>query len=732
MALLGQGGIGKTQVALQFAHWVKKHVPGCSAFWAPALSFESYEQACSQILKRLGIHPNADHSSMEMVCEYLSSDAAGRWLLIVDNADDPNLLFNKLWEYLPNSESGRVLLTTRPREVALSFAGMDTLELREMTEEEASTFLAKVMRKDCLVDEESTVQLLSELHYSPLAITQAAFYMNRVGISTSRYLKLMRNTEKDRANLASRDFHDGTRYPQMPNAVATSWFISFDQIKNSEPRAAELLGHLSYIEPKAIPRSLLPPLESEEELESAIGTLCGYAFLTKRDDDNVFDMHRLVQLSTRLWLEKEGHGRQIIETVMHRMEECFPSDEHTNREIWRAYLPHALQLIQRSERKDIRESYPLLSKVGSCVLADGRARDAVGYFEEVAAWNEFQHELARAHLFNGQIKQAVELLEHVVAVEGETLGEDDPSRLASQHELAEAYKSNGKIERAVNLLEYVVAVEGGTLGDENPNRLASQHGLAQVYRSNGQIKQAVELLDHVVTIKMKTLSEDQPDRLASQHELAGAYKSDGQIERAMEILEHVVEVRGRTLDEEHPDRLASEPGLAVAFLSDEQILQAVELLERVVAVESRTRHEDSISRLESQYELAIAYRSNGQTKHAVELLEHVVAIEEMILDEEDPNRLASQHELAMAYRSNGQTEQSEELLEQILAIEGRKSDEEGPDRLESQHEFTDAKQLSIKKRRNEGRERANDRLDHEEKKRKKNRRSCTLLKEVKG
>lgn len=277
VALFGQGGIGKTQVALQLTHWVKKHVPECSIFWTPALSLESFEQACSQILKKLEIQKSSDQSTMELVCQHLSSDIAGRWLLIVDNADDPGLLFDELWEYLPTSESGSILLTTRAREVAVSFAGMDTLELQRMTAEEAKTFLAKVTRNDCLDGQDSVTQLLEELHYSPLAITQAAFYIHRVGISTSRYLQLMRNTEKDRANLASRNFYDATRYPQMPNAVATSWFISFDQIKKSEPRAADLLGYISYLEPKAIPRSVLPPFESEEEMESSIGTLCGYA-----------------------------------------------------------------------------------------------------------------------------------------------------------------------------------------------------------------------------------------------------------------------------------------------------------------------------------------------------------------------------------------------------------------------------------------------------------------------
>ncbi|KAJ6063491.1 uncharacterized protein N7446_007611 [Penicillium canescens] len=609
LALFGLGGIGKTQVALQLARWVQAHIPDCSIFWAPALSIESFEQACSQIAKELQTHQNPDgESAMELVHRQLSSNKAGKWLFIVDNADDVDLLFDKLDQYFPASDKGVTLLTTRSREVALSFAGRDIVELQNMTTEEGIAFLTKIVGEDSLCDQSSTIQLLEELNFLPLAIAQAAHYICRNDATSTRYLELMRKTEKDRMRLASREFHDSTRYRRMPNAVTTTWLISFNQIQGSDPSAADLLGFISYLEPKAIPRSILPTLDSEEEMEFAIDKL-------------------------------------------------FPSDEYTNRDTWRMYLPHALEILRREESQDVSEKYSLLSKVGNCVLADGRAKEAVTFFRNVCAWNEShydeehpsrlvsQHVLAGAYQSNGQIKQAVELLEHVVAVGERTLDEEHPDRLASQHVLAQAYESNGQIKQAVDLLEHVVAVRERTLDEEHPSRLASQHTLAWAYQSNGQIKQAVELLEHVVAVGERTLDEEHPDRLASQHVLAGAYKSNGQIKQAVDLLEHVVAVRERTLDEEHPSRLASQHTLAWAYKSNGQIKQAVELLEHVVAVEERTLDEEHPSRLASQHVLAWAYQSNGQIKQAVELLEHVVAVRERTLDEKHPDRLASQRAL---------------------------------------------------------------------------------------
>ncbi|OQD87919.1 hypothetical protein PENSOL_c075G11890 [Penicillium solitum] len=703
LALFGLGGIGKTQVALQLARWVKANRPDCSIFWAPALSLESFKQIYWQIANELQIYQNAnDENIMELVQGHLSSDKAGKWLLIIDNADDIGLVFEELDQYFPSSKKGVTLLTTRSREVAVSFARKDIVELPKMTTEDGINFLTKIVGEGSLCGQESALQLLKELNLLPLAIAQAAYYISQNDGTTTSYLKLMHKSEKDWIHLASRDFRDNTRYRKMQNAVTATWLISFNQIKSSDPSAAGLLEFMSFLEPKSIPQSILPTLDSEEEMNFAIATLCSYGFLTRRDNEGMFDIHSLVQLSTRAWISNAEKTQRIVTTVTQYMDKCFPSDEYTNRERWRKYLPHALEVLKREESKDLSERYSLLSKVGDCVLADGRAKEAVTFFEDVCAWNEkhydeeypsrlaSQHTLAGAYYYNGQIKKAVELLEHVVAVEGRTLDEEHPDLLASQHTLAVAYDSNGQIKKALELLEHVVAVEGRTLDKEHPNRLASQSGLAQAYKSNGQIKEAVELLEHVVAVQERTLDEEHPDRLASQYGLAQAYKSNGQIKEAVELLEHVVAVEGRTLDEEHPDRLASQRTLAVAYESNGKIKQAVELLEHVVAVEGRTLDEEHPHRLGSQRTLAGAYNYNGQIKKAVELLEHVVAVRERTLGEGHPDRLASQYGLAQAYKSNGQIKEAVKLLEHVVVVQERTLGEGHPDRLASQYGLAQA------------------------------------------
>ncbi|KFY25556.1 hypothetical protein V493_04584, partial [Pseudogymnoascus sp. VKM F-4281 (FW-2241)] len=87
---------------------------------------------------------------------------------------------------------------------------------------------------------------------------------------------------------------------------------------------------------------------------------------------------------------------------------------------------------------------------------------------------------------NGQVKEAVELLQQVVKIREATLAEDHPDRLSSQHVLAGAYEANGQVKEAVNLLEQVVKIREATLAEDHPSRLASQYALAIAKKSRSR------------------------------------------------------------------------------------------------------------------------------------------------------------------------------------------------------------------------------------------------------
>ncbi|GMG13000.1 unnamed protein product [Aspergillus oryzae] len=628
VALSGLGGIGKTQVALQFAYSVKEDCPEYSIFWVQALSMETFELSCREIAGALGIHQGQESGEdlKILVRQRLSAKTAGKWLLVIDNADDLDLLRGTyqtegLLAFLPESDGGLTIFTTRHGAVAQYLTGSDVVEIGKMTRQETTDLLQKsLVRKNPSDNSETMVNLLTELEYLPLAITQAAAYINTNKSSISEYLRLLKKTEQDAVALISTDFGDKTRYRNSMNAVAKTWTITFNKILECDTLATDLLAFISCIEWRAIPYSILPAAYPEARLVGAIGTLCSYSFLERRDDGTKLDMHRLVHLATRMWVNQSGRKAETTIAALKHLAEVFPSDDYTNREIWRDYLPHVARIEKDEQCQDTEEKSRLCLKVGRCLYVDGRMKETVLWLQESCAWRDIN------------------------------LPQSSIDRLTSQHMLAIAYQANGQVKEAVKLLEYVVAIQSEVLAEDHPSRLASQHALAGAYHTNGQVKEAVKLLEHVVAIRTEVLAEGHPDRLASQHELAGIYQVNGQIKEAVKLLEHVVAIESEVLAEDHPDQLASQHALAIAYQANGQVKEAVKLLEYVFAVKLEILAEDHPSRLASQHALAGAYEANGKIKEAVKLLEHVVAIRTEVLAKDHPDRLLSERNLAAFYK----------------------------------------------------------------------------------
>jgi hypothetical protein len=138
VAIDGLGGVGKTQIALQLAYWVKSYQPECSVFWMPAQSLASFKQACVEIAKMVGIQVSDRdmEDARPLVRQYLGSGQSGKWLLIVDNADDADIVCGTdeanddgIYSYLPQSDAGRILFTSRSRSVAVTVARSEVVEV---------------------------------------------------------------------------------------------------------------------------------------------------------------------------------------------------------------------------------------------------------------------------------------------------------------------------------------------------------------------------------------------------------------------------------------------------------------------------------------------------------------------------------------------------------------------------------------------------------------------------
>ena len=275
--------MGKTQLVLELLFRTREKHKKCSIMWIAATTTENLHQGYLNVARELNISGWDDPQAnlKKLVQTYLDSENAGQWLLVFDNADDLDMWITvpkpsddeqppasalagsqpqALVEYLPRSKQGCIVFTTRDRKTAVRLAHKNFVEILGMDQDTAIELLKKyVANHDLIKTSDDAKALLSELTYLPLAIVQAAAYINENGTSSAEYLSLLREKEEDVIDLLSKDFDDDGRYQNAKNPVATTWLISFEQIRRRDPLAADYLSFMACVEPKDVPQSLLPP-----------------------------------------------------------------------------------------------------------------------------------------------------------------------------------------------------------------------------------------------------------------------------------------------------------------------------------------------------------------------------------------------------------------------------------------------------------------------------------------
>jgi hypothetical protein len=159
----------------------------------------------------------------------------------------------------------------------------------------------------------------------------------------------------------------------MKNVVATTWFISFEQIRYYNPLTTDYLSFMAYVDTKDIPQSLLPPGQSRKKETEVIGTLQGYSFVT---------IHQLVHSAMRNWLRKEGLLPDWTCRAIVRLTEVLGYIGHDNRVTWGSYMPHAYYVLRsRLTGEDDDYRLDLLWKYGLYLYYDARYREAEILFE---------------------------------------------------------------------------------------------------------------------------------------------------------------------------------------------------------------------------------------------------------------------------------------------------------------------------------------------------------------
>jgi tetratricopeptide (TPR) repeat protein len=586
--------------------------------------------------------------------------------MIVDNADDPGVLMGgaggdlraaRLYDYLPYSNKGKILFTTRSRKVAGDLTQSSVLDLNDMSKTEAWQLLARRVSNPALLDNrEATEQLLETLTYLPLAIVQAAAFVNNNNISVSRYMSLFRKTGTE---LFSEHFEDPSRYREMEGTIAKTWLISVDQIRIQDPLAAEYLSFIACIDRINIPRSLLPPGGSPMQQAKAIGTLTGYAFLTERqqvlqepESERFFDMHRLVHMVSVWWLD--GHAAQTAWTVKAaaRLKELIPYGGHEGREAWTMYLPHAIHVARLNGTLDGTARASLLDRIGRCQASLGQYSAAETTHRQALVLREkglgeehnqtliSMNEVGFALGFQGKYREAEFMNRQTLALKEKVLGLEHPDTLTSMNNLALVLSRQGKYEEAESMNRQTLALKEKVLGLEHPDTLASMNNLASVLDRQGKYEEAESMNRQTLALKEKVLGLEHPDTLASMNNLALVLDRQGKYEEAESMNRQTLAQSEKVLGLEHPSTLTSMNNLASVLDRQGKYEEAESMNRQTLALKEKVLGLEHLDTLTSVYCLAHLLANRHRYYESADMYERACAGFIIVLGNDHPTTRA--------------------------------------------------------------------------------------------
>jgi tetratricopeptide (TPR) repeat protein len=302
--------------------------------------------------------------------------------------------------------------------------------------------------------------LLDQLEYLPLAIVQAASYLNSgKGETLKVYLNRLKTTET--LSLLDVEFKDLYKDREGQNAVYKTWKISFDQISSENERAADLLKSMSFFDRANIPNSILAVGKRHQDLQHALNVLKGFSLITASADRDAVDFHRLVQVCTREWLRQQNEYKKWVRKAFEILERAFPAGEHKNWSRCAELLPHA----QASMRLDTDPEK---------TVERAKLASKVAWYLETRGEYQSAEKLQR---------QAVEDL-------GETLGKNNVATLKCAHRLGVVLSRLGRYGEAESLLRAILAAQRRCLGYLDPDTLQSCSSLSDVLWSLSKFEEA--------------------------------------------------------------------------------------------------------------------------------------------------------------------------------------------------------------------------------------------------
>jgi predicted HTH transcriptional regulator/tetratricopeptide (TPR) repeat protein len=635
----GLGGIGKTQLAIEFAYRYGHFFTGVFL-----LSF-AQPDAISTEFARLGgagglqLFTEAAGLQIDEQANLVRSRLACGlpYLLIFDNCDNPELVR----AHHPGGAT-RVLITSRnanwPSDLGVGRHALSVLSRDE------SIALVRQHRPD-MSNQEAGI-IAAELGDLPLALHLAGRFLAGPGrrLLVERYLEELRSPRLfERLPLRERD---GALPTGHSRDVARSFALSYERLN---PHSAEdaialrLLARAAYLVPgEIIPEALLratlelptDDLDAELSAEAALERLVGLGLL-ERETDEGLRMHRLVG----------AYVRQVS------------TDSEAQGAAERAVIVAAANLTNAPNLAPISSFLPVLRAVTDAALGrvDGRVADLCTWLGK--------------HLYElGFYASAQPYLERALAISESILGSEHPDTASSLNNLALLLQAKGDYTAARPLYEHALALRESVLGADHPDTAGSLNNLALLLQAQGEYAAARPLYERALAISEAVLGAEHPDTASSLNNLAFLLQAQGDYAAARPLYERALALRESVLGAEHPDTAGSLNNLALLLQAQGDYTVARPLYERALAINEAVLGAEHPQIATSLNNLAGLLTRQGDYETALPLYERALAITESVLGSEHPQTATTLNNLASLYQSQGNYEAAVPLYERALAI----------------------------------------------------------------
>jgi tetratricopeptide (TPR) repeat protein len=660
-ALHGMGGVGKSQLAVEYVY---RHLGDYDLiWWISAERSAQIEDALVQLAQRMDLPVGRDANvAVPAVMEALRRGTPyANWLLIFDNAEDPEVVRN----YFPMGAPGSILVTSRNQQWEQAARSLEV----DVFEREESIALLRRRRPD--LSEKPAGSVAQALGDLPLAIEQAAAWLAETGMSAEEYLRLF-NEERARTELL-----DVSPPLDYPATVAAAWNVSLSRLVSSNPAAQRLLQVCAFFAPEPIARTLIAGVHIAEIHPELNATL-----------RNPMMVNRAIRDIGRYALARINHRTNSIQ--MHRLVQTVLIDRMNEAE--RTAMRHSAHLLlAASDRNDpvdpenwgkYGELYPHLMASGMIRSADSQVQQTVENEARYLYWWG-AHEAARdlsqraydawAELLGptafptlsigrwlgfmlfvvGRFKDARDFNSRLLEAHQSVFAEDTEELLAAEGAVAADRRVAGDFAGALEIDEDLYQRHVRAFGVDEPATLNAAHNLAVSVRLCGDLQRAFELDSDTRARLAQLFGNDHVTTLESTRNLITDRRELGEYVQARAEAQDVADLLRQQLRPGHPQTLRALRSLSVAIRKSGDHPAARALSDEVYTgfvTRYGENHPDSVA---AALNLSIDMRETGELDASAELGAQVCERYRLLLDERHPHTVAASLNLAVTHRVRG-------------------------------------------------------------------------------